>query len=314
MRPLNTSFGPPPGYVMEAAIVAYGSKRTFTVAREAQRTYEIGQPLVLLQDGKFIPAVVQRCFYNGSVTTITVNAEVSASILGVMYDNSQSYTFGVDLLYTSALYHFNSATLYDASLNARDAGAGSGLTVYGGGGTLISSSPTPMFGSGCFSFTGTQGYGDLNFPFFLTGQSQWCVEGFFWDRPTGDVLFTNDQTYQTNLSFSGNYPTFYNNGTSITSSIALNAAAWNHVAWVRDAGTYYRIYVNGVPAAVSGSGITMYGQLYSLFGQARYTGSWSWSGSFSGKVDELRITRGYSPYNGAYSFTPAQKTFGPDFR
>lgn len=312
MRPIITHQGIPPGYVLESAAVGYGSKRTFTVSREAQRDYEIGQPVVLVQDGKYVHAVVQRCVCSGAVTTVTVNAAVSATIFSVARDITQAHSYGIDPEYTQGLYHFDTATLYDSSVNARDAGV-AGLTVRGGGGTLTTASPTPLFGSGCYSFSGGQCYGDLNFPFSVGGRTKWCIEAWFWGIPSGYFMSTNTGAQDSRLGFAAGYPTMYTTGgPNLTSSIALGAAAHNHVAWVRDNAGYFKIYVNGVSAATSALGLSWTGPLYCLFGHAGYSGSWAWSGSFSGIVEELRITLDYCPYNAP--FAVHHKPFGPDFR
>jgi len=302
----------PYGYLVEMASVAYASKRSVTIGREAQATYALGQPLILVQDGKLVPCTVQKCVCSGSTMTVTVSSYVSQNVSAVYYDTSTSYDYGNDPTFTVFDYHFDTSTLYDSSVNAHDAGT-TGLTVIGGGGTLITSSPSPMFGAGCFSFNGSQAYGDLSFQFQL-GAANWGLEGWFWDRPSGSILNTNSGSNWANVGFSGNYPTMgsYSSSFTITSSVAMTASAWNHVAWVRDVNNYFKIYVNGVLGAASASGLSITSAMYCLFGAAVYSGSWSWSGSFSGKVDELRFMSGYCPYNAP--FTPPTKPFGPDFR
>ena len=94
MRPIIVSSGPPPGYLLEAATVAYSSKRSFTVAREAQCDYGPGTPIILIQQGRLVHAIVDTYVYNGTKIFITPNIPVDPSIIGVYRDASAPFVYG----------------------------------------------------------------------------------------------------------------------------------------------------------------------------------------------------------------------------
>lgn len=320
VRPLHSIPGIPPGYVFETAAIAYVGKRSFSVAREAQNDYGVGQPICLLQDGKVVNAVVQKQVFNGVTTTINVNVGVSTTLIAICLDTSKDFINGVDT-YAIGLFHFNAPTLYDSSLGAHDVGT-TGLTLNGA--APVQSTVNPRFGNSCYIFNGTQGYYGAAFPFGVCwGSGIWCVEGWFWDRPTGAVLHGAYSAGWGNwvgqLYFNGGAPAIYSyrsgagDNLSAVSSLLLAQNAWNHVVWCRDINSLTRMYVNGLLGFSTSQTISQ-GGLYSLFGGASNSdGGWtSIIGSFSGQVDEMRFTHGACPYNGP--FTPPTKPFGPDFR
>ena len=151
MRPIIVSSGPPPGYLLEAATVAYSSKRSFTVAREAQCDYGPGTPIILIQQGRLVHAIVDTYVYNGTKIFITPNIPVDPSIIGVYRDASAPFVYGANPSYLSALYHFETSTLYDSSAHGYDHNT-SGVYLWGATPGILTS--MSKFGSQCYQING----------------------------------------------------------------------------------------------------------------------------------------------------------------
>ena len=89
------------------------------------------------------------------------------------------------------------------------------------------------------------------------------------------------------------YPYFYDGG-SLTSSVAVSATTWTHIAASRSSGTL-KIFVNGVQGYSAASTTDMAGSGLQIGG--------AFSGSYlNGYIDDLRITKGVARYTAA--FTP----------
>jgi hypothetical protein len=320
MRPLHLSGGGiPPGYVLESAAIAHVSKRSLSVGREAQCIYGPGQPIVLFQDGKAIPASVVKQVYNGTVTTITVNVAVNSTIVGVAYDASYPVAACADT-YLQQIFHLDSLPLYDSGPSPYP------LSLVGTAPTLVAG----KFGNS-FQMAAKAYYYNRSSP--LSGIMSlghiWSVDCWVYGQPVGYMAhgyYSASWGYnQAYLYFgAGGVPQGYSHKSnsapsydwSATSSIACVDGQWNHVAWCWDVNGFRRIYVNGALGVSSdqlGASRNMCG-FYALFG-AGNVGDAGWSNgsaSFNGIVDELRIINGACLFNGP--FAVPTKPGGPDFR
>jgi len=317
MRPLpRSSSGLPAGYAVEQAAVAYVSKRSLSVGREAQCVYGPGQAIVLVQDGTLVPASVIKQVYNGVTTVITTNVAVSSNIISVAYDATYPVMACADT-YLQQLFHMDSLPLYD-----------SGPTPYPL--ELVGSAPTLVSGKfgNAFHVAANAYYRPSPLSGVMTLGHVWSVDCWVYGQPVGYIAHGKySASWGYNQAFfyfgAGGVPRGYSlksntagydwNATSI---IACATDQWNHVAWCWDENGFRRIYVNGalgVSTDQLGASKNMCG-MCALFGSGN-AGDAGWisgSASFNGIVDELRIINGACLFNGP--FAVPTKPGGPDFR
>jgi hypothetical protein len=220
--------------------------------------------------------------------------------------------------YTVLLLHFdgpnNSTTFTDDSFSAHPLTSVAG--AFNSAGTTMFGSPGALFLPGGASSVSAGVSEDFHFgagPFTIEA---WCM--FFsnavdiiatqgdLDNPAGDLgwsFFTNSG----NLGFA-----FTTNGTNFGAAYAAftpTLYTWYHLAVDRDATNTLRIYINGVVGTSSPS------FTYTIYPSARNTliGNDAISSNyvFNGYLDEIRITKGFAQYGGA--FTPPAQAFLPDF-
>jgi len=98
-----------------------------------------------------------------------------------------------------------------------------------------------------------------------------------------------------------NFPYFYD-GTSYTSSVAITNSQWNHVAFVRTAGTL-KIFVNGVQGFSATLSSTLSPSQTVFIGGQNFGASASYT---TGYISNLRIVKGTAVYTA--NFTPATTT------
>lgn len=198
----------------------------------------------------------------------------------------------------SLLLHGNGAngstSFPDSSKNA--------LTVTANGNAQVSTS-VKKFGTGSISLDGAGDYlSILNNAVFSFGTGDFTIEAWVYIAATGayQILFdarTADtaQAYVGIIDPSG-YPQFYDGGT-YTSTIAVAATTWTHVAFSRS-GTTLKIFVNGAQG-YSGAHSTSESPAGPFcIGGRTHTATLY----LGGYLDEFRVTKGVARYTGA--FTP----------
>lgn len=171
------------------------------------------------------------------------------------------------------------------------------------------------FGASSAFFAGTQYYLNVvnDGTDFTFGGDPFTIE--MWVRPTAG---TNGALWDQSVSASGvslRTPVLSINGTSIKYYIgnpgasgaiiqgAITLDQWSHVALCKLPGNT-RLYVNGVQVGTTFVDTQNYiqGSPNGFIGKHQFT-----TGSFAGHIDELRITKGVSRYDG--DFTPPTKPF-----
>ena len=176
------------------------------------------------------------------------------------------------------------------------------------GNAQISSAQT-KFGSGSMYFDGT---GDAlraqsNAQNLQFGTGDFTVECWLYQTATNaypGILEIGNHLLSTGILFIAN-----NGSITAYSAAFLGSAtppalnAWSHIAWVRSSGVF-KIYVNGVGNA----GVAFTGNLSSSSNVTIGADSaLSTNYTYSGYIDDLRITKGYARYT--TTFTPATSAF-----
>lgn len=93
----------------------------------------------------------------------------------------------------------------------------------------------------------------------------------------------------------GGAPFMYSSGFLVTSSVAVPATAWSHVAFVRESGAM-RAYVDGILSGTGSAGNDFTSPILSVGSNG------DGSETFDGYIDDLRITQGVARYTA--NFTP----------
>ena len=176
------------------------------------------------------------------------------------------------------------------------------------GNAQISTAQT-KFGSGSMYFDGT---GDAlraqsNAQNLQFGTGDFTVECWLYQTATNaypGILEIGNHLVSTGILFIAN-----NGSITAYSAAFLGSAtppalnAWSHIAWVRSSGVF-KIYVNGVGNA----GVAFTGNLSSSSNVTIGADSaLSTNYTYSGYIDDLRITKGYARYTS--NFTPATSAF-----
>ena len=152
---------------------------------------------------------------------------------------------------------------------------------------------------------------------FNLGTGAFTIEGWF--NPTAYSVAPNlIASYPTNgtgvgswklgLTASGFLTLNYDGATAVTTTTqALVAGVWSHVAVTRSATGVYAFYVNGVAATGTVTSQLQFGNTAAALwvGSQEYTGP---TATFTGLSNNIRITRGIAVYTGA--FTPPSANLG----
>lgn len=139
------------------------------------------------------------------------------------------------------------------------------------------------------------------------GTGSWCFEA--WMKPASVV---GTEYWASKPPVGGNMWFYFNagvpgvswNGAGRAMTSTLSTSAWNHIAWVYDAGnTTLKGYFNGVEEFTVTGAANDLGDFVWAFGgtDSGVANSGSW---YSGKIDDLRLTVGDPVYTGA--FTPVE--------
>jgi len=145
---------------------------------------------------------------------------------------------------------------------------------------------------------------------FAYNKEDFTVECFI--RPTSLANQTiidqrttaNEAAIYLDMNPTGNIRLFINNSYQITSSVACTAGSWNHVAVSRASGIT-RLFVNGTLTPTTYTDANVYATRPIVIG-ADYSGT----STFTGYIDEVRVSRGVSRYT--TTFTPTISAFTTD--
>lgn len=193
---------------------------------------------------------------------------------------------------TSLLLNFTNAGIFDsAMMNDLE-------TV---GNAQVSTSVV-KYGTGSMAFDGSGDY--LKVPItsraieFKTGD--FTVEGWFYNTASWSSglydLIESDNNFAFYMS-SGNFRVTLQNQTAVTvgTSSGLSSNAWHHIALVKSSGNLY-LYKNGI---LDSTGAVADARNYGAEAFKVGTGA---DGTYTGYIDDLRITKGAARYIG--NFTP----------
>lgn len=203
---------------------------------------------------------------------------------------------------TSLLLNFTNAAIFDnAMMNDLE-------TV---GNAQISTS-VKKYGTGSLAFDGTgDGVVSKGAPLLTLG-GDFTVE-FWMYRTSSDVEYpidlymipptdTQAVSMYINNSGAGSYNAVFNGGTKFTgASGSIPANQWVHVAIVRQSGVH-KVYIDGVANASTYTSSTVYSNCQVGVG-CNITGGYS----YTGYIDDLRITNGVARYTA--NFTPPTAAF-----
>lgn len=200
----------------------------------------------------------------------------------------------------------NTVLALNQTLDTWDLTAKNDLTSTG---TVVA---TPaMFTGSALSLNGSQvaraysaGTLATNFGF---GTGDFCIEAWVYptavtgaDRCLWDTRASaGDAGMVVFINSSGQLSNYTSNAIRLTSTPALVANTWQHVAVVRVAGTL-AYFINGQPA-----GAVAYTTTIDCPGQVNIGIRFDNAAGFSGQMDELRVTKGNGRYVGAFSPTTA---------
>lgn len=219
---------------------------------------------------------------------------------------SEAIVPSIDSLYKSyeqCLLHFDS--------NYANSIAGGPAFSLSGTGVSISSAQSKFGGSsllhagtttGCLVSTDIApfqiGYDDFTFEcwVYVTGGSGERTVIGEWETGTSNWLFGINNAREVR---------FYINNTfaHYTAGYAVPLNTWTHIAVSRN-GSTLRLFIDGIPRYVSGTIFTFTTTTRAIIGAQTITG---YVGPWTGYIDELRMHRGFSRYNG--KFTPRTTAF-----
>ena len=156
-----------------------------------------------------------------------------------------------------------------------------------------------------------------NANFNLGSATAFTIEGWFWPTSltVGPTLISSYPTSTTGVGYwrlgltTGGLLTLnYDGATAVTTTTqALVAGTWNHVAVTRTAAGVYAFYVNGAVATGTVTSTLQFGNTAASIwvGSQESTGP---TATFTGLSNNIRITRGIVVYTGA--FTPPSANLG----
>jgi YD repeat-containing protein len=279
-------------------------------------------------DGKPVPVLCKRV-EQALLANGTVDATVAARSESFTYDTAGRVINSVDAKGGTTTYAYFTATAfvpggsvpydpyYDQVMVLLHADGTNGATSivdssrFGRtaqrAGTARITTSHGKFGGASLALDGSGNYlwyGDsADFGF---GTGDFTLEGFVLSSGSNllfdprATVYDSNGAFVTNNSGTGNGIGYYSFETGMVGSgPATNDGNWHHYAWTRASGTF-RMFVDGVKVyetAVAGS-----------FGASRpfYIGSnFLNGGSFTGFIDEVRITKGVARYTGSFTVPSA---------
>lgn len=169
----------------------------------------------------------------------------------------------------------------------------------------------PKFGSACGLFDGTGDYiSTTSHADFGFGAGDFTIEGWAYRTATGDrCIFDNRNGSSTGIGVYATVSAGGTGGLAVASNTAVMArapdttpsASWYHWAVARS-GTTLRGFVNGVQELSVTDSRTYASSAPCVIGATYLAGA-----GFSGRLDEIRITKGVARYTSA--FTPPTAPF-----
>ncbi len=200
-------------------------------------------------------------------------------------------------------------------------------TVTAAGNAQVST-VTPKFGTGSALFDGSGDYLSApNSSDWVFGSAPFTIEAWIntTANPTGGLfgsivtrgaggvgpyswlLATQDVGGFAKVRFLVSANSDASSSTSIFSTTTVNTGAWIFVAAVRDGNTL-RLFINGVQEATGAFTGAVFDSAAPLgVGAAWYGFLSSWGNLYTGKIDDLRITKGVARYTA--NFTPPTTPF-----
>jgi hypothetical protein len=161
------------------------------------------------------------------------------------------------------------------------------------------------YGTGSIAFDGT---GDYLVPWNSTtwafGTGDWTIECWVYFNSVASTQFvfdtranaTSNSGVALNLSATAFPVITVNNATLFTSSTAIAATTWTHVALVKSSGTI-TLYLNGTkPVTGSGASSTSLTDQYLTIGTSIGNRDATATNHMNGYIDDFRITNGYARY------------------
>lgn len=283
-----------------------------TIPTNASVAIPIGSVVNVLQRG------VGRINYQASngVTVLSPSSQVSSA---GQNNNNILYKIAADtwhiegsLLGTDPNYSQISALLHFDGPNGTQTFTDSGpsvLTFAGNNSSPVLTTTDFKFGTASVTFPGTAGsyVSCTNGAPFVFGTSDFTIECWIKRVNNGCYFFGNTSTsiatvYNGSITIS-NCITFSNgDGTkSLTGSIAIPSATWTHVAITRS-GDIFRIFINGILDVTS----TLSGTTFSTSNTFAIgaVGTIA-TATFSGKIDEFRVTNGFARYTSSFNVATA---------
>jgi len=204
---------------------------------------------------------------------------------------------------SNLLLNFNNGAIVDAHSTNNLVGAG----------TAGLSTSIKKYGSSSLSFSGSSQYFySPSNPLYAFGVGDFTIEAWFYLNALTNIqpvcqsdavgTSTNDKWF---FGYTSSTLVFNTHSTGgFTSSIpwSPSTGTWYYVTVVRQSGTM-RLYVNGVAGTVTVTG-TPSG--YTLNQNGITVGGMSTPYYLNGYIDDLRITKGYARYTGAFSVPASQ--------
>jgi hypothetical protein len=234
----------------------------------------------------------------------TISLGVVANWIGVTYGNGTFVVIAAD----------NTATAYSTNFGATwSAGALPGKTLFTATGAAQLSTTQKQFGATSLYLDGTANTfvtsaSNANYNF---GTGDFTIECWIYVSVIGvaQSVFdmrasATDVSVMAEISSAGLFRMYVNGSYVITGNTTISATTWTHVAVSRASGTT-TLYVGGTAQSTTYSDSNTYAARPIVIG-AYFNGI----ARFAGYVDEFRITKGSSRYNG--TFTPAGSAFTND--
>jgi hypothetical protein len=169
------------------------------------------------------------------------------------------------------------------------------------------------FGGGSMYFDGTGDYllpqAGLQYAF---GTGNFTLECWIYSTNANDSPIYEGRNSGTSgtagftlTAFSSSVIRIYAGGVLIASSGTTYVNIWTHVAVVKSGATT-TLYINGTSVGTT-AGLTNLTDQSAIIGGGRYTSDSTITASFTGYIDDFRITKGYARYTS--NFTPATSAF-----
>lgn len=183
-------------------------------------------------------------------------------------------------------------------------------------GSPLLSATSSKFGPTSISLNGVDQALTFSNTTFDFGAGDYTVEGYILPKASnasyqtilgnswGWQLYLRNNTLEFYTSNSATYGT-YSLTSGMTTPALVVSNTWNHFAVVRK-GTQLTLYVNGALGATGTLTGSMPAPVYTASIGALYNGT-AYGYFFNGSVDEVRVTKGFARYTGA--FTPSAQAF-----